>query len=53
MNRYDEALYNVVDTLLAVKECVVVDEKIRHQLVYLLRNSEYPGVGCSSLKFQY
>ncbi|KAH8310197.1 hypothetical protein KR067_001865 [Drosophila pandora] len=38
MNRYDEALYKVVDTLLAVKECMVVDDKIRHQLVYLLRN---------------
>lgn len=52
MNRYDEALYKVVDTLLAVKECVVVDDKIRHQLVYLLRNSEYPGADFFNLKLK-
>ncbi|KAH8339248.1 hypothetical protein KR074_008390, partial [Drosophila pseudoananassae] len=38
MNSYDEALYKVVDTILAAKKCVVEDQQIRHQLVELLRN---------------
>ncbi|XP_017098322.3 transcription initiation factor TFIID subunit 8 [Drosophila bipectinata] len=38
MNRYDKALYDVVDSMLAARKCVVEDQQIRHQLVELLRN---------------
>jgi len=41
MNTYDEALSKVLDHMLAMKKCVVVDEVLRQSMLALFRDSEY------------
>ncbi|XP_017048532.1 transcription initiation factor TFIID subunit 8 [Drosophila ficusphila] len=38
MNSYEEALYKVLDNLLAAKNCEVQDELLRHSMVELLKD---------------
>lgn len=40
MNCYDEALYKVLDQMLAAKDCGLEEGMLRHSLAELLRNSE-------------